>query len=293
VNVQSAINYSQVLQTVYDTWLAAGPNGLIGNVIAVPASPTTPAMSYQVVQTLYANDLATDLSPQPPGGGGWKVIGIVAVNAADATDYVIAIRGTSNIWEWIQDAKFFPKPFGPVAGAGLTDDGFTDMYESFSLTQGSNGSTFMQNLIQLIPSTAKLTVVGHSLGSSLATLLAIDLAAHSSFPLTVYTLASPRTGDLTFSHVFNHTVLDCFRVVNRFDLVPKTPPPLLYFHVGDEVELVPGSEVKVDVLCWHHLSTYVYMLSKSIGTESSHPLQQGCSAGAGTQLTAASAGQPG
>ena len=212
MNVQNAINYSQVLQTVYDSWLAAGPNGLTGNVIPVPASPTTPALSYTVLQTLYANDLATDLSPQPPSGGGWKIIGIVAVNAADPTDYVIAIRGTSNVWEWIQDAKFFPKPFGPVAGAGLTDDGFTVMYDSFSLTAGSNGRTFMQDLIALIPATAKLTIVGHSLGSSLATLLAIDLAAHASLPAHRLHARQPAHRR---SYVFPRLQPHCFKLFPR------------------------------------------------------------------------------
>ena len=291
MNVQATINYGMVLQFVYDNWQNAGPGGLTGNVIPVAASPSTPALAYTVQQTLFCNNLATDLSPQPPGGGGWSIIGIVAVNNTNPNDYVIAVRGTSGVWQWIQDAKFFPKPFAPVPGAGLTEDGFTVMYESFSFNAALS-STFMQDVIALLPGGVNVTIVGHSLGASLATLLAIDLAAHSSLPLTVYTLASPRTGDLTFSHVFNHTVLNCFRVVNRFDLVPKLPPPLLYFHVGDEVELVPGPEVKADVFCWHHLSTYLYMLAKSIGTEANHPLQNGCTAGA-TQLTAASAGQPG
>jgi hypothetical protein len=296
MNVQSAINAGLFLQYVYNSWQAAVPGGLTGQAVTIAGAPIIPGSAYTVTQTLYCNDLSTDITPQPPGGGGWTVIGIVAVNNANPLDVVIAIRGTSNIWEWLQDAKFFPKPFSPVPGAGLTEDGFTDMYLSFSLKSSSNGSTFTQDLIHLIPAGATVTVTGHSLGSSLATLLALDLAAHANFQLAVFTLASPRTGDLTFEHVFNHTVLDCYRVVNRFDLVPKTPPPLLYFHVGDEVELVPGPEVDADIFCWHHLSTYLYLMAKTIGLQAQYPLQAGCKASAGGAsqlLSAASGGQPG
>ena len=68
-------------------------------------------------------------------------------------------------------------------------------------------------------------MTGHSLGAGLATLLALDLAAHSLVPNTCITLASPRVGDLTFQHVFNQVVPNAYRVVNRIDIVPKVPPP--------------------------------------------------------------------
>ena len=36
----------------------------------------------------------------------------------------------------------------------------------------------------------------------------------------------------------NHIVPNAYRVGNRLDVVPKVPPPLMYFHVGDETELL-------------------------------------------------------
>jgi hypothetical protein len=265
MNVQSAINAGLILEFVYNEWNKGGANGLDGEAVAL-SQPLTPPANYKVVKTLYCCDLATDIDPEAPGREGWKIIGILAVNVADSTDVVVAVRGTENVWEYIQDFKFFPRPFNNVPGAGLTDDGFTVMYESFSFTPSACGEpNFIQKLIAEIKGIsprARVTITGHSLGGPLVTLLALDLAAHANLPLAVYTFASPRTGDLTFHKVFDHTVLDCYRIVNRHDIVPQLPPPLLYFHVGDETELVPGPELKWGIHCEHHLTTYLHMLGK-------------------------------
>jgi pimeloyl-ACP methyl ester carboxylesterase len=126
------------------------------------------------------------------------------------------------------------------------------------------------------------TIVGHSLGSSLATLLALDLSANTLVTNVLYTLASPRTGDLTFSHVFNHIVPNAYRIANRLDIVPKTPPPLLYWHVGDETELIPGPDLKFDLACEHILSTYLHLLGVLNNTPALYPLSAGCLKSAAT-----------
>jgi hypothetical protein len=293
MNVQFAINAGLFLQFTYDTWQTGDLDGK--TVVTTGGAPVIPGLSYKVKKTLYACGLATDINPTRPLDAGYKTIGIIAVNEKDANDVVIAIRGTSTVWEWIQDCKFFPKPFPNVPGAGLAEDGFTDMYQSFSFRAAANQNPFMQDLLAVIPSTAKVMITGHSLGSSLATLLALDVAAHSNLALSLYTLASPRTGDYTFEQLFNHTVPNAYRIVNRLDIVPKTPPPLLYFHVGDESELIPGSEVSPTIFCWHHLSTYLYLLAKSIGQQAAYPLEGDCKQGtsAAPPSLDEAAGEPG
>ena len=76
---------------------------------------------------------------------------------------------------------------------------------------------------------SSLTICGHSLGGALVTLLALDVAANTTFKNpTVYTYASPRTGDPSFASTYNQVVTNTFRIANRIDLVPKLPfPPLL------------------------------------------------------------------
>lgn len=278
MNIQSAINAGLFVQFVALQWNSTSQTtDLKGRKVLDPAgNPVIHGASYTVIQTLYACDLATDFNRTHPLQNTFTTMGIVAANDADPNDVVIAIRGTLTVWEWLQDAKFLLIPFKSVAGAGLTEDGFTDMYYSFSLTPSACTTAFIAALSQLLPNSATVTVAGHSLGAAIATLFAIDLAANTNFPVTLYTLASPRVGDLTFSHTFNHLVPNAYRVCNRLDIVPKVPPPLMYFHVGDETELVPSAQLKFDLGCEHHLTSYFNMLGVLSGQTAKYPIQPDC-----------------
>lgn len=277
MNVQAAINAGLFVQFVYDNWsVLSQSTNLDGRPIVTSTGlPVIPGKTYKVLKTIYSNDLATDISPQKPLLEGYKTIGIVAQNAADNTDVFIAVRGTEGIWEWLQDTKFLLRSFPNVPGSGLTEDGFTDMYFSFSLT-ASSSTTFLKDVAALLPANATVTVVGHSLGSALATLLALDMSANTTFPAGLYTFASPRVGDLSFHNLFNHVVPNAYRIANRLDIVPKTPPPLLYFHVGDETDLIPSSAMKFDLLCEHHLSSYFNMLATLINQQNLYPIDGDC-----------------
>lgn len=319
MNIQAAIDAARVVQFIANNWKSGGDRtDMNGKDVLDPENePVITGKSYKVLKTIYANDLATDINGDRPTVEGMKTMGIVAVNSADPGDIFVAIRGTLTVWEWMQDCRFLLRPFSNVSGGGLTEDGFTSMYDSFTFdtqapaggggSDGSKPSPFMSQLLALIPKTpgtaataatattpakpatpdsfsptTHVTVTGHSLGAGLATLLALDLASHSLVPNTCITLASPRVGDLTFSHVFNHVVPNAYRVVNRLDVVPKVPPALMYFHVGDETELVPSkeSQLKFDIGCEHHLTTYLHLLGMGIGTAAQYPLQANCMAGA-------------
>jgi hypothetical protein len=277
MNVQAAINAGLFVQFVYNTWdNPSQTTDLDGRaVVTSTGAPVVPSKTYNVLKTIYSNDLATDISPQKPLLEGYKTMGVVAQNAADSADIFIAIRGTEGIWEWLQDLKFLPRPFPNVTGSGLTEDGFTDMYLSLSLTP-SPSTTFLKDVAALLPSNAMVTIAGHSLGSALATLLALDMSANTSFPVGLYTLASPRVGDLSFHNLFNHVVPNAYRIANRLDIVTKTPPPLLYFHVGDETELVPSPAMKFDLGCEHYLSSYLNMLGTLIGQQNLYPIEADC-----------------
>lgn len=286
MNVQAAINAGLLVKFVYDRCEAAGEFVNLDGMDVVTLVPLVPAKQYRVLRTLYCNDLATVLLPNGPLRL-WKTIGMIAQNVADETDVAIAVRGTEGVWEWLQDIKFLPRFFPSVAGSGLTEDGFTDMYLSFSLTAGPSVGTFMEDVKALLPTNAMVTVAGHSLGAALATLLALDMAANTNLPVGVYTLASPRVGDLAFHNLFNHIVPNAYRVANRMDIVTKTPPPMLYFHVGDETELRPGPNLKLEIPCEHHLESYLHMLGALAGQPELYPLDAHCSKAPVVALAAA------
>ncbi len=116
MNVQAAINAGLFVQFVYNNWNLPNPNqpnNLDGKpVVTSSGNPVIPGKNYTVIKTIYANDLATDMSPNKPAQG-YRTIGTVAQNTNDASDVFLAIRGTEGIWEWVQDASFFFVRFHP------------------------------------------------------------------------------------------------------------------------------------------------------------------------------------
>ena len=245
--------------------------------------------NYTVVTTIYCNDLGTDINPLR--GNNIVSIGLVLQDTGTG-DVVLAVRGTEGIMEWVQDARFSLVSCPLAAGAGNTEDGFTAMYNSFRIGSDPKASAPLCSALATlkfpkpVSATTSVTVCGHSLGGALATLLGLDVAVNTIFKNpTVYTYASPRTGDSAFTAYYDHMVPNTIRVANRMDLVPKLPMPPLYDHVSTPSELNPVQMlplppkvlVKPTLACEHILDTYLYLLSLAAGGEVI-PLDPGCAA---------------
>lgn len=81
-------------------------------------------------------------------------------------------------------------------------------------------------------SKTRVFVTGHSLGGAIATLCALHIHLSNQISQTIalenlilYTFASPRVGDQTFAKHFE--TLECYRIANSEDIVPKIPIPSL------------------------------------------------------------------
>jgi hypothetical protein len=218
---------------------------------------------YSFLQTLYGDDLATDIDSHL---GDVVTFGFLAVSAAK--ELVAVIRGTDTILEWLHDASYLMVPT-PISGAhGFSEDGFMAVYRSLRIGQ-SNGTLSAKDSIKSYIDTGaatNVTVCGHSLGGALATHLTLDVGLNTSFRTpTAYTYASPRTGDHNFAGSFNAAVPSCYRITNRQDLVPKLPPilPLPYEHVNTQYELnPPPNAINPTIPCMHHLTTYLWLMSQ-------------------------------
>lgn len=263
MDINQAILYAQTVNAAYciapdNTANAAGQKITIG------------AAQYDVVTSIYANDLSTDLNPNR--GNSRVSIGLI-LQASGGGDVVIAVRGTEGIQEWIHDAQFLPTPCPFMPAAGNTEDGFTDMYRSMRTGLDAASPTVTQALpkMQFPRAVTSLTISGHSLGGALASLLALDVSVNTDFTPAVYTYASPRIGDPQFVSLYNHAVPNTVRIANRVDLVPKLPLPPLYEHVlglydPTSVTLVPPKVlIKPEIACLHVLDSYLYLLSLQAG----------------------------
>jgi hypothetical protein len=271
MDLNAAIQFGQLVDYAY----AAAPKDLTNRAGKTQnAGLIGGGVDYEVITTIYANDLATDMNPLRSN----DIVSIGLVLQASGTgDTVIAIRGTEGIQEWIQDAKFLAVPCPLLLGAGKTEDGFTAMYKSMTVGSGGGSPSVVKALSNLPWKTpvTSLTVCGHSLGGALATLLALDVAANCPSPFnnpTVYTYASPKAGDPQFADTYNQIVPNTFRIANRLDLVPKLPLPPLYEHVLGLFELNPVKLaippeilVKFDIVCEHSIKSYLHLLSLLAG----------------------------
>jgi len=278
MDLNKAILYGQLVNEAYKVSPSDLSNRAGTTVTVERGSNKT---TFDVIASIYANDLATDASKKR-GPVAPVSIGLL-LRQADSAEAVIAIRGTEGIHEWVQDAKFDTVPCKLLPGAGETEDGFTDVYNSFAVNApGGQSVTAALATIFGTRQVNSLTVCGHSLGGALATLQALDVAANSKFKNpTVYTYASPRTGDAPFASTYDSKVPNTFRIVNTADLVPKLPLPPPYEHVHGEYKLSalkffpPAVLVEPNPLCEHVLETYLYLLSTRAGGVVL-PLRQGC-----------------
>jgi Lipase (class 3) len=238
--------------------------------------------------TIYGNDLATRLNP---GRGNNRVIIGLILQAQGTGDLVVAFRGTEGIKEWVQDAQFGTTPFTPVPGSGQTEDGFTAMYLSMRVGNQPGALGVVSALPGILGNRAatSLTVCGHSLGGSLATLFAMDVAANAPATfnsLAVYTYASPRTGDRDFVAKYTELVSTTNRFADNVDLVPQLPTDPPYQHVVarlvlDSLTLIPPRvRLQPNPLCWHILSSYIYLLSLYAGGAEMPPEAE-CAPGVG------------
>ncbi|TMW81411.1 hypothetical protein EJD97_009796 [Solanum chilense] len=208
-------------------------------------------------------------------------------------DIVINWRGTIQTLEWVNDLQFLLIPGPKVFGDGgllplfkpLVHHGFYNVYTSESARSNFNKKSARDQVIEEVKRLVEeykneevsITVTGHSLGASLATLNAFDIAYNKinktsegkEFPVTAFVFASPKVGDINFLNAFNKLKhLHVMRIHNVLDIVPKYPP-LGYFDVGQEIIIdttkSPYLNLPGDILTWHNLECYLHGVAGTQG----------------------------
>nr|GLL45881.1 phospholipase A1-II 4-like [Ipomoea trifida] len=132
-----------------------------------------------------------------------------------------------------------------------------------------------------------ITVTGHSLGSSMATLNATDLAVNpfnnnKDIPVTAFLYASPKVGDENFKNaISNQQNLRVLRITDVNDPVPTLPPPgpidgtiwptYDYVDVGEgiAIESMKSDYLKpgIDNLLTHDLMLYMHGIDGFQGSQ--------------------------
>jgi len=223
--------------------------------------PGLASLGYTVLANMTAQDLHTT-----------KFYGYIAAAASTPGDLVIAIRGTQTPAEWLLDFSALPLPFMDL---GLVAAGFRSIAQSILITVAPGSSMSLTDAIVNLNAQhaiTSVTVLGHSLGGALATLVAAELAsanpANVKSMLSVWTYASPRVGLPDFMSKFNSQIPTTYRIWNVLDIVPEVPT-FPYVHVGGNGEKLTQSEQQLQELvtipsCEHHLTTYQWVLESSL-----------------------------
>ncbi|RAL49694.1 hypothetical protein DM860_001985 [Cuscuta australis] len=307
------IHYGEMAQATYDNFIRqkaskfAGDwryprQSILGNVGLVKGNP----FKYSVTRYVYA----TSSVPVPDAfilKSDWNResnwIGFIAVATEEGAaalgrrDILVAWRGTVRNLEWVDDfACVFsdaPEIFGGKAAAGpKVHLGWYSIYTSRNPKSpvtniGARDQVLaeVKRLVELYKNEeVSITTCGHSLGASLATLNAVDIATNGAnkpssdgkaFPVTAFAYACPRTGDHNFKKAIKTTPkLRLLRVRNVPDIVPQVPPATLltgYADVGVElaINVTKSSYVKApgELSSWHSLESYLHGIAGTKGVK--------------------------
>nr|GMD01738.1 phospholipase A1-II 4-like [Ipomoea batatas] len=220
-------------------------------------------------------------------------IGYVAVAtdegkvALGRRDILIAWRGTKRPSEKLANLTFTfvkaPLLFGQNSDP-LVHKGWHDMYTTINqdsqLNQTSARDQIREEVARLVglykDEEISITVTGHSLGSSMATLNATDLAFNpisnnKDIPVTAFLYASPKVGDENFKNaISNQQNLRVLRITDVNDLVPKLPP-LGPIDVGEGIAIESKKsqylKPEIDNLLTHDLMLYMHGIDGFRGSQ--------------------------
>ncbi len=139
----------------------------------------------------------------------------------------ISFRGTSNIENWIDNIQFSHTCYKNNI---CIEKGFDNLYEKLKkyIFNYLNNNKIINN---------NILITGHSLGSSLATLLTYDLLKNKySYNISLVTFGSPRVGNFDFVKDMMKYNFTNYRITHYYDIVPHLPQyNLNYHHLPNEI----------------------------------------------------------
>ncbi|KAF5735801.1 phospholipase A1-Igamma3 chloroplastic [Tripterygium wilfordii] len=311
------IRYGEFAQSCYDSFEGDADSKYCGSCKFQPSSYfeniDMDNNGYQISRYLYAT-VDTNLpnffrkSKRSTSHENW--IGYIAVCTDEEEikrlgrrDIVIAWRGTVTYLEWICDLKDI------LTSANFSNDpsikiesGFYDFYtkkdELCEHCKYSAREQVVAEIKRLVGyyrgDEISITITGHSLGAALSLISAYDIAetrlnctnnnngAYDKIPITVFSFAGPRVGNLKFKERCDELGVKVLRVINVHDKVPKVPGiianeksrfqkymenmsfPWSYAHAGVELALdhkeSPFLKPNTDFTSAHNLEAHLHLV---------------------------------
>lgn len=180
-------------------------------------------------------------------------------------DSILVFRGTQRTTEWIGNIYAVQQEYiNPQTGASLGG-----IHQGFRRIADAIINPLAVDAVKAINPNKPCYVSGHSLGSALATILALDIALavpELQSQLQVYVYASPRVGNPEFARSYAQILPNTFRITNLADPIPTMPPTKLraeFVHVGQDWSFVSQGG---DILPNHIVDTYRRAVNAEVET---------------------------
>lgn len=164
---------------------------------------------------------------------------------------VIAFRGSRELKDYLQDARFVGKT--PWVNGGVISQlvkvhrGFAECYFSVA-----------GQIRERVKDASRVFITGHSLGGALALMCALDLTQHGEDIDAVHTFGCPRTGNGAWRNLYNSNLHNVtLRWEAQGDPIPYAPPWINgYRHCGRAAYLPNSGGVKLDPIMWEHVAPF-------------------------------------
>ena len=177
-------------------------------------------------------------------GDDTGIAGYLAVDEV-RSEIVLAVRGSSNIKNWISNFEFNFVDSSLTTGAEV-HDGFNSAWGEMS----EGVATTLAAALETYPG-FKIVATGHSLGGAVA-MLGGGYLRNDGYTVDIYTFGAPRIGNGVVSDYISAQDGPEFRITHLDDPVPRLPPIIFgYRHTSPE-----------------------YWLSKSESTGEDYPIEE-------------------